>query len=46
MLTMDTLDPCSDGDINNDVNSLCVEIIEKNRSFYKCTICGQKLANK
>ena len=32
---MDTLDPCSDNDINNDVNSLYVEIMEKNRSYYK-----------
>ena len=46
MLTMDTLDPCSDGDINNDVSSLYVEIIEKNRSYYKCTICGRKLSRK
>ena len=28
---MDTWDPCSVDDINNDVNSLYVEIIEKNR---------------
>ena len=33
--TMNTLDPCSDGDINNDVSSLYVEIIDKNRSYYK-----------
>ena len=26
---MDILDPCSDDDINNDVNSLYVEIIDK-----------------
>ena len=32
--TMDTLDPCSDGDINNDVSSLYVQIIEKNFSFF------------
>ena len=30
--TMDILDPCSDDDINNDVNSLYVEIIDKNRT--------------
>ena len=43
---MDTLDPCSDGDINNDVSSLYVEIIDKNLSYYKCTICGRKLSRK
>ena len=43
---MDTLDPCSDNDINNDVSSLYVEIMEKNRSYYKCTICGRKLSRK
>ena len=31
---MDILDPCSDGDLNNNVSSLYVEIIEKNRSYY------------
>ena len=31
---MDTLDPRSDGDINNDVSSLYVQIIEKNFSFF------------
>ena len=30
---MDTLDPCSDDDINNDVSSLHAEIIDKNRSY-------------
>ena len=40
------LDPCSDDDINNDVDSLYVEIIDKNRSYYKCTICGRKLSRK
>ena len=44
--TMDTLVFCSDDDINNDVSSLDVEIIEKNRSYYKCTICGRKLSRK
>ena len=44
--TRDTLDPCSDSDINNDVSSLYVEIIDKNRSYYKCTICGRKLSRK
>ena len=44
--TMDTLDPCSEDDINNDVSSLYVEIIDKNRSYYKCTICGRKLSRK
>ena len=34
------------GDINNDVSSLYVEIIDKNRSYYKCTICGRKLSRK
>ena len=29
---MDILDPCSDDNINNDVNSLYVEIIDKNRT--------------
>ena len=29
---MDVLDPCSNDDINNDVNSLYVEIINKNRT--------------
>ena len=43
---MDTLVFCSDDDINNDVSSLDVEIIEKNRSYYKCTICGRKLSKK
>ncbi|CAH3163158.1 unnamed protein product [Pocillopora meandrina] len=28
------------GDINKDVSLLYVEIIDKNRSYYKCTICG------
>ena len=41
---MDTLDPCSDNDINNDVSSLYVEIMDKNLSYYKCTICGRKLS--
>ena len=45
-LTMSTWDPRSDDDINNDVGSLYVEIIDKNRSFYKCTICGRKLSRK
>ena len=44
--TMDTLVFCSDDDINNDVSSLDVEIIEENRSYYKCTICGRKLSRK
>ena len=30
-LTARPLDPCSDDDINNDVGSLYVEIIDKNR---------------
>ena len=34
------------GDINNDVRSLYVEIIEKSRSYYKCTICGRTLSRK
>ena len=38
---MDTLDPSSDDDINNDVNSLYIEIIEQ-----ECTICGRKLSRK
>ena len=38
--------PCSDDDKNNDVGSLYVEIIDKNRSYYKCTICGRKLSRK
>ena len=42
---MGTLDPCSDDDINN-MSSLYVEIIDKNRSYYKCTICGRKLSRK
>ncbi|CAN0444201.1 unnamed protein product, partial [Hapterophycus canaliculatus] len=33
-------------DINKDVSSLYVEIIDKNRSYYKCTICGRKLSRK
>ena len=33
-------------DINNAVGSLYVEIIDKNRSYYKCTICGRKLSRK
>ena len=41
---MDTLDPCSDSDINNDVSSLYVEIIDKNRLHCKCTICGWTLS--
>ena len=40
------LDICFDDDINNDVSSLYVEIIDKNRSYYKCTICGRKLSRK
>ena len=43
---MDTLDPCSDNDINNDVSSLCVEIIDNNRSYCKCTICDRKLSGR
>ena len=43
---MDSLDPCSDDDINNDLNSLYVEVIVKNRTYYKCTICGRKLWRK
>ena len=34
------------GDINNDVSSLYVEIIDKNRSYYKCTIYGRKMSRK
>ncbi|XP_066018336.1 uncharacterized protein [Pocillopora verrucosa] len=34
------------GDFNNDVSSLYVEIIHKNRSYYKCTICGRRLSRK
>ena len=34
------------GDINNDVSSLYVETIDKNRSYYKCTICVRKLSRK
>ena len=44
--TMGTLDPRSDDDINDDVSSLCVEIIDKNRSYYNCMICGWKLSRK
>ena len=44
MLTS-TLDPCYDDDINN-VNSLYVAIMDKNRSYYKYTICGRKLSRK
>ena len=40
------LDSCADEDINNDVGSLDVEIIDKNRSYYKCTMCGRKLSRK
>ena len=39
-------DPRSDVDVNNDVNSLYVEIIDKNRTYYKCTIWGQKLSRR
>ena len=28
------------------MSSLYVEIIDKNRSYYKCTICGRKLSKK
>ena len=45
-LTARPLDPCSDDDINNDVGSLHVEIIDKNRSYYERTICGRKLSRK
>ena len=45
-LTARPLDPCSDDDINKDASSLCVEIIDKNRSYYKCMICGRKLSRK
>ena len=40
------ISPCSDDDKNNDAGSLYVEIIDKNRSYYKCTICGRKLSRK
>ena len=40
------LDICFDDDINNDVSSLYVEIIEEKRLYYKCTICGRKLSRK
>ena len=43
---MDVSDPCPDDDINNDVSSLYVKIIDKNRSYYKCTICGRELSRK
>ena len=43
---MDIFDPYSDSNINNDVSPLYVEIIDKNQSLYKCTICGRKLAMK
>ena len=44
--TMGTLDPYFDDDIYNDVGSLYAEIIDKNRSYNKCTICGRKLSRK
>ena len=44
--TMLSLDPRSDDDVNSNVSSLYVEIIDKNRSYYKCTICGGKLSRK
>ena len=40
------ISPCSDDDKNNDAGSLYVEIIDKNRSYYKCTICDRKLSRK
>ena len=40
------LDPCSEDDLNNDVNSLYVEIIEKNQTYFKCKICGRNLSRK
>ena len=43
---MHSLDPRSDDDVNSNVSSLYVEIIDKNRSYYKCTICGGKLSRK
>ena len=46
MWTMDTLDPCSDDDRNNDVKTLYVEIIDRNRTYNKCTICGLKSSSK
>ena len=45
-LTARPSDPYSDDDINNDVSSLYAEIIDKNRSYYKCMICGRKLSRK
>ena len=45
-LTARPLDPCSDNDINNDVGSFYVEIIDKNWSYHKCTICDRKLSRK
>ena len=42
---MDALDPCSDDDINNDVNSLYIEIIDKNGTYYKCMIWVVFMAN-
>ena len=40
------ISPCSDDDKNNDAGSLYLEIIDKNRSYYKCTICDRKLSRK
>ena len=43
---MDTLDSRSDDDVDNDVSLLYVEVIDKNQSYYKCTIWGRKLSRK
>ena len=43
---MECLEPCPDSELNNDVNFLHVEIIDKNRTYYKCSICGRILSRK
>lgn len=43
---MESLESRSDDELNNDVNSLYVEGIDKNRTYYKCTICGRILSRK
>ena len=36
----------TDDDESDDVNSLYVETIDRNRTHYNCTICGRKLSRK
>lgn len=44
--SMESLESRPDDELNNDANSLYVEVIDKNRTYYKCTICGRILSRK